>query len=203
MRLSIIYIYTNKTNGKSYVGQTINPGDRKASHIRDAMSGRLNTHFHCAIRKYGIDAFEYNVLETDIENDAVDDRERYWIQKYDSYKNGYNETLGGKGMYGVKHKPESLVKMKNRVVTTKTRQLISKAHKGKVISDEVRAKISKIVIQLDLDGNVIAEYFGANEAARRTNSDFSKICMVCRGCRKTHNGFKWQYKQTIEDEANN
>jgi hypothetical protein len=28
-------------------------------------------------------------------NDLLNDRERYWINYYDSYKNGYNNTYGG------------------------------------------------------------------------------------------------------------
>ena len=29
-------------------------------------------------------------------NEELDDREKYWIQYFDSYQNGYNSTLGGR-----------------------------------------------------------------------------------------------------------
>ena len=32
----------------------------------------------------------------EVENSELDVREKYWINYYDSYNNGYNSTLGGK-----------------------------------------------------------------------------------------------------------
>lgn len=50
--------------------------------------------FHRAIRKYGIDNWTTEILET-IDNDLLNEKEKYWIEYFDSFKNGYNSTTGG------------------------------------------------------------------------------------------------------------
>ena len=59
-------------------------------------------------------------------------------------------------------------------------------------------KPKKKVLQL-LGDKVIGQYESVHDAARETNSDYSKIAMVCRGERKTHNGFKWTYEMEGDD----
>ena len=49
---------------------------------------------HKAIAKYGKENFTLEVKE-ETEGDLLNEREMYWIQYYDSYKNGYNSTIGG------------------------------------------------------------------------------------------------------------
>lgn len=50
------------------------------------------------------------------------------------------------------------------------------------------------VLQYDLDGNFIAEFHSMHDAARKTNSCFKKVSLVCNGLRKTHNKFIWKLK---------
>lgn len=53
-----IYKITNIQNNKVYIGQTINPIQKRFHrHIRDAMNNILDTHFARAIRKYGPENF--------------------------------------------------------------------------------------------------------------------------------------------------
>lgn len=47
-----------------------------------------------AIHKYGKDNFIIEQIEQCNQED-LNDREKYWINFYDSYRNGYNSTLGG------------------------------------------------------------------------------------------------------------
>lgn len=54
----------------------------------------------------------------------------------------------------------------------------------------------KVVYQYDLSGNFIKEYKSAHEAARENNIQFTNICKVCRGERKTAGGFGWSYTKT-------
>ena len=68
--MGIIYCYTNKINGKKYVGQTIHPEKRKWEHSK-AYDDSI---FHRAIRKYGFDAFDYEVIE-ECENEFSDELE--------------------------------------------------------------------------------------------------------------------------------
>ena len=87
-----IYVITNKINGKQYVGQTSrNIEDRYYEHCYDK---RSTSHIHNAIQKYGISNFTIEELET-VDLTLLDEREQYWIQQLDTYKNGYNKNIGG------------------------------------------------------------------------------------------------------------
>ena len=91
-----IYKITNKVNGKSYIGQTIqNIKERFYQHCATKCSQAiLNMVIHKAINKYGKSNFTIEVIE-EVESTNLNDRERYWIRYYDSYNNGYNSTEGG------------------------------------------------------------------------------------------------------------
>ena len=91
-----IYKITNKVNGKSYIGQTIqNVKERFYQHCAIKCSQAvLNMAIHKAINKYGKSNFTIEVIE-EVESTNLNDREKYWIRYYDSYNNGYNSTEGG------------------------------------------------------------------------------------------------------------
>ena len=97
MRTGIIYKLTNKVNGKSYVGQTLHEKQRLNTHKRlgKAKDTRFTLAVDFAIAKYGFDNFEYTVLEKDIPQEKLDEREIYWISYYDTLNTGYNLTKGG------------------------------------------------------------------------------------------------------------
>lgn len=94
----IIYKFTNKTNDKSYIGLTCRDFDvRKYEHIYESQIDS-KFKFHQAIRKYTIDGFTWEILECDILTiKEANEREMYYIQFFDTYKNGYNMTKGGGG----------------------------------------------------------------------------------------------------------
>lgn len=81
--------------------------------------------------------------------------------------------------------------------TLETRQKISNSTKGKVLKESTKQLIGKSkeipVLQLDLDGNIIQEFKSALEAEIATGTARSKICLCCKGKRKSSNGYKWQY----------
>lgn len=56
-------------------------------------------------------------------------------------------------------------------------------------------KTSKKVIQLDLQGNVIAEYLSVRDAERQTGINNSNIIRSCKNPNKKAGGFIWNYKQ--------
>ena len=91
-----IYKITNKINGKSYIGQTIqNVKERFYQHCATKCSQAiLNMVIHKAINKYGKSNFTIEVIE-EVESTNLNDREKYWIRYYDSYNSGYNSTEGG------------------------------------------------------------------------------------------------------------
>lgn len=88
-----IYKITNDINNKVYIGQSIKPvQERFKRHIQDAISGRLNTHFAKAIRKYGKEHFHIEVIDIALTQEELTEKEYYWIEFYDSVNKGYNET---------------------------------------------------------------------------------------------------------------
>lgn len=99
MRTFKIYKATNKINGKSYIGQTIDFEHRKHVHIhrRDGYCDP-NSIFHRALDKYGEENFEWEILAEIPGKDFANAFEREMIRKYNTYKpNGYNLTKGGDG----------------------------------------------------------------------------------------------------------
>lgn len=100
-----IYKYENKLNGKIYIGQSTNLKNRYRQHCYDSTLRAPNariTGIDVAIKKYGSDNFDFEVIE-ECSVEELDDRERYWIAYYDSYNNGYNRTPGGKVSRGEEH----------------------------------------------------------------------------------------------------
>ena len=90
-----IYKVTNKINGKVYIGQSVDIGRRWRQH----MTAEDDIYFHKAIQKYGVENFEWEVIEQCKKKD-LDEREIYWIEYYDSFNKGYNCTKGGEGNSG-------------------------------------------------------------------------------------------------------
>lgn len=95
-----IYKVTNKINGKVYIGQSVDIGRRWRQH----MTAEDDSYFHKAIQKYGVENFEWEVIEQCKKKD-LDEREVYWIEYYDSFNKGYNRTKGGDGVSGGEDHP--------------------------------------------------------------------------------------------------
>ena len=177
-------IYKNTSpSGKCYIGQTINEDRRKLQHKRAAFNENHKEYdkpFYRALRKYGWDSFEYEVLNTisaDMEKDLTDKLdalEIYYIGLYDSYSNGYNSTIGGHSLRGINH-PSYGTKL-------------DEAHKAKL-----KASRARIVSQYSLDGNYIDTYDSAAQASEITDADSSGIIAACRGKQKSAGGYQWRY----------
>lgn len=93
-----IYIFTNKINGKQYIGQSINIEDRKKQHFyryKNNKDSGYNSAIHSAFRKYGWENFSFEILEQCSLED-LDEKEKYWISKKNTLvPNGYNILKGG------------------------------------------------------------------------------------------------------------
>ena len=105
--MGYIYKITCNITKKIYVGQTVtNIEQRWKDHVRVSKSpshGDYNFPFHRAIRKYGAENFTIECIE-ECPNDKLNEREIYWIDKLNSYKDGYNASLGGFGHTKYDHK---------------------------------------------------------------------------------------------------
>lgn len=104
-----IYLIKNDINKKVYIGQSVDAKNRFAQHKSEASLNSNKMLIHKAIRKYGEEHFSLIILESQIEN--YDERERYWIQYYNSLQpNGYNVCVGGEGTgFGIFH-PSAKIK---------------------------------------------------------------------------------------------
>ena len=92
----IIYKITNKQNNKVYIGQTINSLEaRWKRHQTDALNNIIDTHFARAIKYYGADNFEVEIIDTASSQEELTQKEYYWIDYYQASINGYNENDDG------------------------------------------------------------------------------------------------------------
>lgn len=95
----IIYQVKNLVNGKIYVGQTIKTLEiRKKEHLNTSKNIKKikNRYFYYALNKYGFDLFEWSIIDTAENQDELNNKEKYWINKlYSLVPNGYNMTTGG------------------------------------------------------------------------------------------------------------
>lgn len=147
-----IYILTNKTSNKSYVGQAMKyvslnnqkwgTEGRWKSHVKEALNGKKD---HCrilnnAIRKYGSEDFEVKKI-CDCFLEEMDDMERKYIAEYNTvYPNGYNMTYGGQ--YSKEDstitKEEKKIANEKKEHSEKTKEKISKGQLGNRRTTKVR-----------------------------------------------------------------
>jgi len=91
----IIYKITNLINGKAYIGQT-----KRTLASRFKQHCQLNRKRSCpkllaAIRKYGKENFTAEILEICTTQEALNEREVFWIKNYNTFNDGYNLSTGG------------------------------------------------------------------------------------------------------------
>ncbi|MFP3041871.1 GIY-YIG nuclease family protein [Treponema primitia] len=161
MSYGIIYKATGPT-GKVYIGQTTRKlQDRINGHKCDALTHNAGGRFYYAIRKYGLDAFSWEQIDTANDHEDLQQKEIYWIAFYKSNNanHGYNLTAGGgqpvvnkevgkirgEKRKGQKHTPEALQKMreaKNKHwADPEYRKHMVEVHKGKILPPEQRKKM--------------------------------------------------------------
>lgn len=96
--MAYIYIIKNDINDKVYIGKTeFSIEKRFKEHLFDS-NKRQTEHrpLYRAISKYGKEHFWVEELEK-CPSQLANDREKYWIEQYNSYYHGYNATFGGDG----------------------------------------------------------------------------------------------------------
>ena len=181
----IIYKIENIVNNKVYIGQTSNPRgfngryDYKGTGIERVFGYMLNKssknrknynqHLFRSIEKYGIESFVVDeVIDVANTQEELDEKERYYIEKFDSYKNGYNKSFGGDSMKGAEQP------------------------RGKLSAQ------SKSVCQISKDGELIKIWDCIIDAANELGIQNSHIGSVCRNQRKSAGGFVWVYEKDYD-----
>ena len=90
-------VYCHSLNGKKYIGYTGKTMEQRLQdHIGEALEGS-DRHFHRAINKYGFVNIVSEVLAETYNKDEAKKLEEKFVEKLDTFKNGYNMTRGGDG----------------------------------------------------------------------------------------------------------
>lgn len=132
-----IYKITNLLNGKVYIGQSKDIYVRYNQHHKYEYKNESRADFHLyqAFKKYGLDNFSIEVVELCPQNE-LNDKEIYWIEYYDSFKQGYNMTAGGSNLSPSIHSAE--VEQKRKQTREKTQALVGENHpRAKLTNEEV------------------------------------------------------------------
>lgn len=167
----IIYKLTNKLNQKVYIGQTRRTLDARLSeHVKDANAGR-GYYISNAIRKYGIENFNIEILAETKDKDVLNHLEEYYIRKYDSVSCGYNLSYGGNS---------------NVMDCTISRN----KHDEVMRSPEVRAKISATMKKRISENNQTSEYAERMHKGFRAYLKTDKFKQDCANRHLTPEHFK-------------
>lgn len=201
--MAYIYKITNNINNKIYIGKTFYSLEKRfKEHCRDSQKNRNEKRpLYLAMNKYGIENFSISLIE---ETDIPEEREKYWIEYYGSFKNGYNATVGGDGtkyadydlIYSLYKEGKTYKEIQE--ITKYSTNTIKIALEEKGISKEDRIIrghqfISKIVAKIDPKTDEIIEVYSSISEAERKNGNTKHISSVCSGKRKTCKGYKWRY----------
>ena len=91
----VVYAHKNKINKKIYIGIT---GQKPERRWRNGQGYKTSTYFYNAIQKYGWDNFEHIILQFNLTQQEAEEKEKYYIQKYNTLNDtyGYNIKKGGK-----------------------------------------------------------------------------------------------------------
>lgn len=133
-----VYRITHLFNQKSYIGITNNPKRRFNEHRYAARIGSMYP-IHAAMRKHGINQFEFEILFGSRDQKYIhEEMEKHFIIQYDSKKHGYNCTDGGEGIQG--YTPEWIDKMRvaGTQISKETRHKRSEAAKQQWADKEKR-----------------------------------------------------------------
>lgn len=140
--MGYIYMLIDKRNGKKYVGK--HNGFKKDYWSSGLIPNRI-------AKKYGKDIFERIILEDNIPETLLNEKEIFYIKQENSFKNGYNSTFGGDGgghwIYSKTEEELKLIseikskKLSGRIFSEETKLKMSESAKKKIFTDEHKKNI--------------------------------------------------------------
>lgn len=211
-----IYKIQNLINGKIYIGQSVHIKARFNQHKNEAKNGNTRPLYN-AIRKYGVENFSFEVIE-ECSKEKLNEREIYWIKKYDSFHNGYNLTPGGSEPYKVdidlvyslwdngksvkeiveitKISKSSvynyLCDYKNYSASESNRRGGILAYKTAVNNGNCNDNLEVKIIQYTLTGEHIKDWYSQKQIERELGIESDLIGRVLNGKQKQAGGFQWR-----------
>lgn len=211
-----IYFHTCRISDKSYIGYTKSTMiDRWDAHVYDAFKKNSTFAFHRALRKYGIENFDHQILEECCDLASAKRQEIFWIAVKKSFENGYNMTKGGDSppifertlKYKENHRKATSLGTKaayqrvevqenvKKSFTVQRRANISQKQKEVQNRDDVRSPKCKSVLQVDVKSlQVIAKFDSACLASRVTNISQTHIHGCASGKRRIAGGYFWFFE---------
>ena len=193
MSYGIIYRVTNLINNKIYIGQTVTSLiTRRIGHYSNARRGTFDIPFHKAIRKYGEDAFLWEVADVAWSRDDLNDKEKKWIAFYDSNKRdkGYNATIGGDAFGGKGEENFWYGKQRTEENKAKISETLKETRKKN------GSPRDKPVVQLTIKGEFVSEY----KNAKVSGFDNKAVNACCKGRQVSCGGYLWLYKVNYNSE---
>lgn len=188
-----IYKIYCTNNNKSYIGSAactksnsptrIGFNARFLNHQTQLfMNKHKNAYLQNAYNLYGEDCFIFEIIEYCSPDDCAE-KEIYYMELYKTmiYEEGFNIIKQPLSNYSGNFTQEH----KNK---------ISKSLTGKKRPVEDVVKFSKTVLQYDLEGNFIKEYYSMSEASRITRIQRQDIGQQILGNGKTAGGYFWKLK---------
>lgn len=213
--MAYIYKIENDINGKLYIGKTeFSIEKRFKEHCSDAFRDHCEKRpLYAAMQKYGVEHFHISLIE---ETDKPEERERYWIEFFHSFKNGYNATLGGDGKryldYDLIIKTYQEVKNCNqtaKILNISSDSVRNVLHQNNISIlksfEAVKIATQKTVGMYDLQTKKLIKVFPSTSDAARylqdnsftnakaLNGILAHIVNVCNKKRKSAYGFYWKY----------
>lgn len=213
----IIYKISNNQNGKIYIGQTIQPFNHRVNEHKKKMRNGTKHPLYDAMRKHGIEAFSFEIIDNAVSQEELDTKEIFWIKHFNSeYPNGYNLTAGGAGTFNYHHTEEDKKRMsqlKFGKFDGEKNPFYGKHHskeqiekwkrdrKGRKLTEEWKQNISKTRKRIPIINIDTGEVFeSARHAARYYGKDpdsgtSGTIAKVCRKepKYKTCMGYHFEY----------
>ena len=105
-RVCGVYCFIHRDSGRCYVGSSIDIYSRRKVHICNSRNSGV-TCFNNAMRKYGVEAFDFEIIERCLPEMRFD-REEFWIKFYDSAGvNGFNTKKETVGLFRFNHEQAS------------------------------------------------------------------------------------------------
>jgi group I intron endonuclease len=191
--LNGIYKITQISNNKVYIGQTKTRFIKRYWHhvwkLRD--NSHDNKYMQNTWNKYGEDDFTFEIIHVLDENEDLDELETMYINKYDSYNNGFNLTTGGEGkkdcpmsdyakkVVGEKNRQHNLGKKHSEVTRQKMsisspHRKLTKEHINKLTKSRLEKGYSKESKQ-----KMSESHIGSNNAVSVINEAQATIIKQC------------------------
>jgi hypothetical protein len=144
--MGYIYLLVDTRNGKKYVGK--HNGEKPEYWASGLLVNKI-------AKKYGKNIFDRTILEDNVSNELLNEKEKFYIKEHNSFVEGYNLSLGGDGgghWILTKSKEEidriskiKSEKLKNRVFSDETIQKMKESGKKKKLTQQHKNNISKAV----------------------------------------------------------